>query len=60
VVWVLLAVALVGAIVTGLVFYGKQWIAVAPKPRALTPFPGKLVSDLPQVNSANPLFTNKF
>ncbi|KAG0605933.1 hypothetical protein M758_9G099500 [Ceratodon purpureus] len=46
--WLVFVAALVCVLLAGLFVYGKQWIAVAPKPRALTPFPGKLVSDLPQ------------
>lgn len=42
------AVLLCLVVATGLLCV-KQWNAVMPIPRALTPFPGKLVSDLPQV-----------
>lgn len=50
-VFLLLAFALVCISLVGFIFY-KPWIFLArtptPIPRPLTPFPGKLVSDLPQ------------
>ena len=63
--WLVFAAVVVCVAITALLVYGRQWIAVAPKPRALTPFPGKLVSDLPQVSetfssSRNSLIPDEF
>ena len=45
------AVLLCLVVATGLLCV-KQWNSAMPLPRALTPFPGKLVSDLPQVQKS--------
>ena len=47
------AVLLCLVVATGLLSV-KQWNSMMPIPRALTPFPGKLVSDLPQVQKMFP------
>ena len=50
VIWVVLAALLVGAL-----SFSVYWAAAkaSPKPRAVTPFPGNLVTDLPQVRSSH-------